>query len=150
MIIERRLRTRLKVNLVLLAYWFPALVADIVIQCPTVDGLHIFTDYATNWGLILIFVHLIIAIAITAMNMKHNGVTERLTLLRNRVTHVAMLVTILVTLNFVILQMGLYKASKWTLQNIHEHLMNSIVMLISVISLNSHFRMRDIWLGKLQ
>ena len=114
MISERRLGTKLKVNLVLLAYWFPALVADIVIQCPTVDGLHIFTDYATNWGLILILVHLITAITITAMNMKHDGVTERFTLLRNRVTHVAMLVTILVTLNFVILQIGLYKASKWT------------------------------------
>ena len=101
-------------------------------------------------GFHLDFVHLIIALTITAMNMKHDGVTERLTLLRNRVTHVAMLVTILVTLNFVILQMGLYKASKWTLQNIHEHLVNSIVMLISVFSLNSHFPMRDIWLGKLQ
>ena len=59
---EKRLRKRLIVNLVLLAYWFPALIADTVIQCPTVDGVHIFTDYATNWCLVLILLHLITAI----------------------------------------------------------------------------------------
>ena len=82
------------------------------------------------------------------MDLKYNGVTQGLILLRNRVTHVAMLVSISITLNFVVLQIGLYKASKWTLQTIHEHLVNSIVMLISVLSLNSHFRKRDFWLGK--
>ena len=151
--IERRLRTRLIVNLVLLAYWFPALIADTVIQCQTeyirsvADG-HIFTDYATNWCSVLILVHLITAITITAMDMKNHGVTELLILLRNRVSHMAMVNSILITLSWVVLQVGLYKVSKWTLQNIHEHLMNSIVMLISVFSLNSHFRKRDFWLGK--
>ena len=60
--IESRLGKTLVVHLVLLAYWFPALIADTVLQCPTVDGVHIFTDYATNWCLVLILVHLITAI----------------------------------------------------------------------------------------
>ena len=77
---------------------------------------------SNNWGLILVLVHLITAITITAMEMKHHGVSEILTLLRNRITHAAMLVTISITLNFVILQIRLYKASKWTLQTIHEHI----------------------------
>ena len=145
-----RLGKTLILHLVLLAYWFPALIADTVIQCPTVDGVHIFTDYATNWCQVLILLHLITAIAITAtsMDMEYKGVTEMLIPLRNKVTHVAMLVSISITLNYVVLQIGLYKASKWTLQTIHEHLVNSIVMLISVFSLNSHFRKRDFWLGK--
>ena len=157
--IERGLGKTLIVNLVLLAYWFPALIADTV---------HIFTDYATNWCHVLILLDLIAVIAITAMDMEYNGVTEMLILLRDRVTHVAIvvaaipvaaivvaatvvaaiLVSILITLDFVVLQIGIYRVSKWTLQAIHEHLMNSIVMLISVFSLNSHFRRRDFWLGK--
>ena len=148
--IERRLRKRLIVNLLLLAYWFPALIADTVIQCPTVDGVHIFTDYATNWCLVLILVHLVTAIAITTMDLKYHGVNEMLILLRNRVTHVVMLISTMITLNFVVLKIGLYKVSRWTLQTIHEHLMNTIVMLISVFSLNSHFRKRDFWLGESQ
>ena len=151
---ERKLRARLIVHLVLLVYWFPTLIADTVIQFQTeyvqeygTDG-HIFTDYATNWCSVLILVHLITAITITAMDMKNQGVTELLILLRNRVTNVAMVMSLLITLNFAVLQVGLYKVSKWTLQYTHEHLMNSIVMLISVFSLNSHFRKRDFWLGK--
>jgi len=91
--IERRLRTILIVNLVLLAYWFPALIADTVIQFQTeyvqeygTDG-HIFMDYVTNWCSVLILVHLITVIAITAMDLKYNGVTDMLILIRNRVTH---------------------------------------------------------------
>ena len=76
--IERRLGTRLIVNLVLLAYWFPALIADTVIQCQKVDGVYIFTDYSTNWCSVLILVHLITATAITAMDLKYNGITETL------------------------------------------------------------------------
>ena len=151
---ESTLGKALIVHLVLLAYWFPALIADTVIQfstCWKYDGTcHIYTDYATNWGQALISVHLITSIAITAMDMKYNGVTEMLIHLRNRVAHVAMLFSILLTLDFVVLQSesGIYKVSKWTLQHVHEHLMNSIVMLISVFSLNCHFRKRDFWLGK--
>ena len=146
--IESRLGKTLILHLVLLAYWFPALIVDTVIQCPTVDGVHIVTDYGTNWCQILVLVHLITAITITAMDIKYHGVTEKLILLRNRVTNVAIVISIVLTLSFVVLQIGIYKASKWTLQAIHEHLMNSIVMLISVFSLNSHFRKRDFWLGK--
>ena len=140
------------VNLLLLAYWFPALIADTVIQCPTHDGVHIFTDYASNWCQVLILVHLVTAVAISAMDLKYHGVSEMLILLRNRVTHMAMLISIISTLNFVLLQIGLYtwNVSRWTLQAIHEHLMNTVVMLISVFSLNSHFRKRDFWLGELQ
>ena len=141
--IERRLGTRLIVNLVLLAYWFPALIADTVIQCQKVDGVYIFTDYSTNWCSVLILVHLITAIVITAMDLKYNGATETLILIRNRVTHMTIIGSISVTLNWFT-----FSVSKWTLQSTHEHLVNTIVMSISVLSLNSHFRKRDFWLGE--
>ena len=151
MIIERKLETRFIVNLVLLAYWFPALIADTVIQFQTeyvqeygTDG-HIYTDYVTNWCSVLILVHLITVIAITAMDLKYNGVTDMLILLRNRLTHISMIGSISVTLNWFI-----FSVFKWTLQSFHEHCLNSIVMLISVFSLNSHFRKRDFWVGESQ
>ena len=149
MAIERKLKQGSLVNLLLLLYWLPAMIIDFVIQLPTVDGVYIYTDYLTNWAQIMILVHLIKSISMTAMDLEYQGLSESLILLRDRVTHMAILFTILVTLNFVVFHSLMNdKIPLWTLQNIHEYLMNIIVMFISVLSLNSHFQKQDVWLGE--
>ena len=151
MAIQRELKKRSLVNLLLLLYWLPALIVDFVIQLPTTVGVHIYTDFMTNWGQVMVLVHLITSISITATDVEYLGLSESLLLLRDRVTHMAMLFSMLITMNFVAFHFVIFHGlmnDEWTLRNIHEYLVNIIVMFISVVSLKSHFRKRDVWLGK--
>ena len=61
----------------------------------------------------------------------------------NKIAQLAMGQAVLNSLNFVVLSLG-----EWNWQNIHEHGINIVVMVISFYFSDSHFRKLDVWLGE--
>merc|ERR1712003_529233 len=57
--LETPIETRINVNLCLLVYWLPAYIIDFGAQFPTFNGIHIFTDFLSNWGQTVILGHLL-------------------------------------------------------------------------------------------
>ena len=127
---------------------FQAVMIDWLSQYPTYDGVHIFTDYLSNLGQILILIHLILSSWVDTNRLRfknRNILTTNNTLgLRNKIIQLAIGQSVLNSLNFVILSLG-----KWNLQNIHEHFMNICVMSFSYTISDVRFRKRDVLLCKL-
>ena len=141
---NERIKQRLFVNFLLLLYWLPALLLDWRKQCPTYDGIHYFSDYLSNWGQLLILIHLIMTIRNYWVQANHHSkLSKRNFQPANKISQLAMSQAVLNSLNFVILSLG-----EWNWQNIHEHAINIVVMVISFYFSDFHFRKRDVWLGK--
>ena len=142
---NEKIKQRLFVNSLLLLYWLPALLIDWRKQYPTYDGIHYFSDYLSNWGQFLILIHLSISIRNDLGQAKCQLELGKGNLqLANKIAQLAMGQSVLNSFNFVILSLG-----EWNRQNIHEHAMNIVVMVISFYFSDSYFRKRDIWLGKI-
>ena len=140
-----KIKQRLFVNSLLLLYWLPALLLDWMEQYPTYDGKHYFSDYLSNWGQLLILIHLSISICNDLGQAKCQlELGKKNIQLANKIAQLAMGQSVLNSFNFFILSLG-----EWNWQNIHEHAMNIVVIFISFYSSNSYFRKRDIWLGKI-
>ena len=142
---NEKIKQRLFVNLLLLIYWLPALLLDWMEQYPTYDGIHYFSDYLSNWGQLLILIHLSISICNDLGQAKCQLELGKGNFqLANKIAQLAMGQSVLNSFNFVILSLG-----EWKWQNIHEHAMNIVVISISFYFSDSYFRKRDIWLGKI-
>jgi len=137
--LETPIETRINVNFALLIYWLPAYIIDFGAQYPTFNGTHIFTDFLSNWGQTVILFHLIFSLA---MDLGSNDFKTSYKPVYNRVVQIAMAQSIIVCLLF----WGLVGGG-FSLQNVHEHIMNVIVMLISYTVSEVRFRKRDLWLA---
>ena len=141
---NKKLKQRIFINSFLLLYWLPALLLDWRQQFPTYDGIHYFSDYLSNWGQLLILIHLSIAIRNDlGQETCDSELRRRHFQLTNKIAQLAMGQSVLNSFNFVILSLG-----EWNWQNIHEHAMNIAVMAISFYFSDYHFQKRDVWLGK--
>merc|ERR1712189_54409 len=60
--LQTPIETRINVNLCLLVYWLPAYIIDFGAQFPTFNGIHIFTDFLSNWGQTVILGHLLFSL----------------------------------------------------------------------------------------
>ena len=141
---NKKINQRIFINSFLLLYWLPALLLDWRQQFPTYDGIHYFSDYLSNWGQLLILIHLSIAIRKDLSQATCQFELGKGNLhWANKIAQLAMGQSVLNSFKFVILSLG-----EWNWQNIHEHVMNIVVMTISFYFSDSHFRKRDVWLGK--
>ena len=46
----------------LLVYWLPAYIYDYWLQFPSYDGVHVFSDFLSNWGQTMILLHLLFSL----------------------------------------------------------------------------------------
>lgn len=133
------IETRINVNLCLLIYWLPAYIIDFGAQFPTFDGIHIFTDFLSNWGQTIILGHLIFSLS---MDLGSDDFRAKYKKVYNKYVQIAMAQSIIVCALF----WGLV-GGELTLQNVHEHVMNVLVMLISYTVSEVRFRKRDLWMA---
>jgi len=137
---ETRLLTyreqRLNVNFMLLLYWLPAYCIDFSKQFPTYDGVHIFTDFLSNWGQTIILAHLIFSIVMDLMTDEDRKKFKKF---HNDFTQIAVVQAYIVSALF----WGLIGA-KYDWQSLHEHAMNLVVMMTSYFVSEVRFRKRDL------
>ena len=126
---------RLNVNFMLLLYWAPSYIIDLSSQFPTSNGVHIFTDYWSNWGQTIILIYLIASIFFDLMPEDDRRYYKKM---HNSLTQVTVVQAFTVT--------ALYwtvVAEQYDYQSIHEHIMNLVVMIISYSMTDVRFRKRD-------
>jgi hypothetical protein len=137
---EERLLTfreqRLNVNFMLLLYWIPAYVIDISSQFPTYDGVHIFSDYLSNWGQSIILVYLVASIFMDLMPDEDRKIYKNM---HNKFTQITVVQAYIVSA----LYWGLIEP-KWDFSGMHEHAMNLVVVMISYFVSEVRFRKRDL------
>jgi len=121
--LETPIETRINVNLCLLVYWLPAYIIDFGAQFPTFNGIHIFTDFLSNWGQTVILGHLLFSLK---MDLGGDDFRKKWKKVYNKYVQIAMAQSIIVCALF----WGLV-GGELSLQNVHEHVMNVLVMLIS-------------------
>jgi len=136
--LETPIETRINVNLCLLVYWLPAYIIDFGAQFPTFNGIHIFTDFLSNWGQTVILGHLLFSLKMDF----DNDFRLKWKKVYNKYVQIAMAQAIIVSCLF----WGLV-GGEISLQNVHEHVMNVIVMLISYTVSEVRFRKRDLWMA---
>ena len=117
-----------------------AYIIDLSAQFPTYNGTHIFTDFLSNWGQTVILFHLIFSLS---MDLSGEDFRKKWKKVYNKTVQIAMAQSIIVCVLF----WGLV-GGEWNLQNVHEHIMNFVVMIISYTVSEVRFRRRDLCLGK--
>jgi len=137
--LETPIETRINVNFCLLVYWLPAYIIDLSAQFPTYNGTHIFTDFLSNWGQTVILFHLIFSLS---MDLSGEDFRKKWKKVYNKTVQIAMAQSIIVCVLF----WGLV-GGEWNLQNVHEHIMNFVVMIISYTVSEVRFRRRDLCLA---
>jgi len=137
--LETPIETRINVNLCLLVYWLPAYIIDFGAQFPTFNGIHIFTDFLSNWGQTVILGHLLFSLK---MDLGGDDFRKKWKKVYNKYVQIAMAQSIIVCALF----WGLV-GGELSLQNVHEHVMNVLVMLISYTVSEVRFRKRDLWMA---
>ena len=117
-----------------------AYIIDLSAQFPTYNGTHIFTDFLSNWGQTVILFHLVFSLS---MDLSGEDFRKKWKKVYNKTVQIAMAQSIIVCVLF----WGLV-GGEWNLQNVHEHIMNFVVMIISYTVSEVRFRRRDLCLGK--
>lgn len=137
---EERLLTfreqRLNVNFMLLLYWIPAYVIDLSSQFPTYNGVHIFTDFLSNWGQSIILVYLIASVFMDLMPDEDRKYYKKI---YNTFTQITVVQAFIVSALF----WGLIGA-RYDFQSLHEHAMNLVVVMMSYFVSEVQFRKRDL------
>lgn len=133
-------KQRVIVNSILLVYWLPAVIYDLVRT--KIYEYKIITGSLSNWGQILILLHLVISIWFdiiyfdeqTIQKSKNdyslNRSYSRFKILKDQISHIAIDISILVSLNFVIFHLGIFKR-EITSENIQGNFNTLIILLIS-------------------
>jgi len=138
---EERLLTfreqRLNVNFMLLLYWIPAYVIDLSFQFPTYNGVHLFTDFLSNWGQTVILIYLISSVFMDLMPDEDRKYYKKM---HNKFTQLTVVQAYIVSALF----WGLIGA-KYDFQSLHEHAMNMVVVMISYFVSEVQFRKRDLF-----
>ena len=150
---EIKPKQRIFVNVILLIYWLPAVIVDLTY--PTTDEYKIITSYLQNWCQIWILFHLIITLWLesihfndeTLKNIRTEGLwNERylfLKIIKDQVAQATIDITVLSTLNFIILDLCIFKI-ELTSYHIHENFNAVIIIFISYSVSDIEFRIHDI------
>ena len=149
-------KQRIIVNTILLVNWLPAVIVDMTY--PTRDEYKIITNYLPNWSQIMILFHLIMNIWFdsthfdfdTSENFKTEGVlNERyisyayLKIMKNQIAQITIDISILVSLNFIILHLCYFKL-ELTPRHIHENFNTLIIIFISYSVSDIEIRIFDV------
>lgn len=126
---------RLKVNFLLLVYWFPAYIYDYWLQFPSFDGVHVFSDFLSNWGQTIILLHLIFSLIMDLVPDEDRAALKKY---HNKFTQIAVVQAFIVSALF----WGLL-GDRFDWQSIHEHAINVLVIMTSYFVSEVRFRKRD-------
>ena len=146
-------KQRIIVNTILLVNWLPAVIVDLTY--PTRDEYKIITNNLPYWSQILILFHLIMSIWFDSMhsdfytleNFKTEGrFNERysyLKIMKNQIAQITIDISILVSLNFIILHLCYFKL-ELTPRHIHENFNTLIIIFISYSVSDIEIRIFDV------
>ena len=112
------------------------LITHLYSQFPTYDGVHLFTDFLSNWGQTMILIYLISSIFMDLMPDEDRRIYKNM---HNKFTQITVVQAYIVSA----LYWGLIEPT-YDFQMMHEHAMNVVVVMISYFVSEVRFRKRDL------